>query len=143
MADCCCAPPPLNPDPHRGNLAYRRVLWAVLAINAVMFLIEIAAGSPRHLVRVDVREDARDPLAQVIEGDPLREELRLSHFSTDGGFTRAFSALAADEPSNSVELPWDAPWAAPEGGQLVRFWFVLRDLRGGSSFVSRALCVVP
>ena len=44
MADCCCTPPPLNPDPHRGNVAYRRVLWAVLAINAVMFLIEIAAG---------------------------------------------------------------------------------------------------
>jgi Co/Zn/Cd efflux system component len=44
MADCCCAPPPLNPDPHRGISAYRRVLWAVLAINAVMFLIEIAAG---------------------------------------------------------------------------------------------------
>jgi Co/Zn/Cd efflux system component len=44
MADCCCAPPPLNPDPHRGNVAYRRVLWAVLAINAVMFLIEIVAG---------------------------------------------------------------------------------------------------
>src|SRR3954471_13829917 len=44
MADCCCTPPPFNPDPHRGNVAYRRVLWAVLAINAVMFLIEIAAG---------------------------------------------------------------------------------------------------
>ena len=44
MADSCCAPPLLNPDPHRGNVAYRRVLWAVLAINAVMFLIEIGAG---------------------------------------------------------------------------------------------------
>src|ERR1044072_3407610 len=44
MADCCCAPPPLNPDPPRGNVAYRNVLWAVLAINAVMFLVEIAAG---------------------------------------------------------------------------------------------------
>ena len=30
--------------PHRGNTAYRRVLWAVLAINAAMFLIEIGAG---------------------------------------------------------------------------------------------------
>ncbi|MGB8279616.1 MAG: cation transporter [Pseudolabrys sp.] len=30
--------------PHRGNAAYRRVLWAVLAINAAMFLIEIGAG---------------------------------------------------------------------------------------------------
>ncbi len=43
MAECCC-PPPLTLDPHRGNPAYRRVLWAVLGINAVMFLIEIGAG---------------------------------------------------------------------------------------------------
>jgi Co/Zn/Cd efflux system component len=41
-ADCCnqCH----VPDPHRGSQAYRRVLWAVLAINAVMFLVEIGAG---------------------------------------------------------------------------------------------------
>jgi len=43
MAECCC-PPPLNLDPHRGSQAYRRVLWAVLVINTVMFLIEIGAG---------------------------------------------------------------------------------------------------
>src|SRR5438552_7803593 len=44
MADCCCVPPPLSLDPHRGNVAYRRVLWAVLAINAGMFIVEIGAG---------------------------------------------------------------------------------------------------
>jgi Co/Zn/Cd efflux system component len=45
MADCCCTPPPLNLDPHRGHAtAYRRVLWTVLAINTVMFLFEIGAG---------------------------------------------------------------------------------------------------
>ena len=40
--DCCdhCH----SPDPHRGNTAYRRVLWVVLCINATMFLIEIGAG---------------------------------------------------------------------------------------------------
>jgi Co/Zn/Cd efflux system component len=31
-------------DPERGNPAYRRVLWSVLAINAAMFLVEIGAG---------------------------------------------------------------------------------------------------
>ncbi|HEY2134453.1 MAG TPA: cation transporter [Xanthobacteraceae bacterium] len=31
-------------DPHRGNAAYRRILWVVLAINAAMFAIEIGAG---------------------------------------------------------------------------------------------------
>lgn len=44
MADCCCSPPPLELDPHRGNRTYRRVLWAVLGINAVMFMVEIGAG---------------------------------------------------------------------------------------------------
>jgi len=45
MADCCCIPPPLNLDPHRRNAAaYRRVLWAVFAVNALMFLVEIGAG---------------------------------------------------------------------------------------------------
>jgi Co/Zn/Cd efflux system component len=41
-ADCCDHSD--IADPHRGNPAYRRVLWAVLAINAVMFAIEIGAG---------------------------------------------------------------------------------------------------
>jgi Co/Zn/Cd efflux system component len=31
-------------DPHLGNKAYRRVLWAVLAINAVTFTVEVVAG---------------------------------------------------------------------------------------------------
>jgi Co/Zn/Cd efflux system component len=31
-------------DPHRGSAAYKRVLWIVLAINAIMFVVEIAAG---------------------------------------------------------------------------------------------------
>jgi Co/Zn/Cd efflux system component len=39
-AECC------NPiqDPHCGNPTYRRVLWAVLVLNAAMFLAEIGAG---------------------------------------------------------------------------------------------------
>jgi Co/Zn/Cd efflux system component len=31
-------------DPQRGNAAYRRTLWVVLVINAVMFAVEIGAG---------------------------------------------------------------------------------------------------
>jgi Co/Zn/Cd efflux system component len=40
-ASCCPAP---APDPHRGNTSYKGVLWIVLAINAAMFVVEIAAG---------------------------------------------------------------------------------------------------
>jgi len=31
-------------DPHRGDEKYRRVLWAVLAINVAMFALEVTAG---------------------------------------------------------------------------------------------------
>ena len=41
MSPSCCNHPR---DPHRGDEGYRRVLWAVLAINAVMFAVEVAAG---------------------------------------------------------------------------------------------------
>jgi Co/Zn/Cd efflux system component len=41
MSACCCDH---AVDPHRGDEGYRRVLWVVLAINAVMFAVEVAAG---------------------------------------------------------------------------------------------------
>ncbi len=40
--DCCDHCPTSDPD--RGNSGYRRALWIVLGINAVMFLVEIGAG---------------------------------------------------------------------------------------------------
>jgi Co/Zn/Cd efflux system component len=41
MSASCCDRPI---DPHRGHAGYRRVLWAVLFINAAMFAVEVAAG---------------------------------------------------------------------------------------------------
>ena len=31
-------------DPHPGNASYRRVLWAVLGINLVIFTVEVVAA---------------------------------------------------------------------------------------------------
>jgi Co/Zn/Cd efflux system component len=43
MSPNCCHDCHDN-DPQRGNPVYRRVLWSVLSINAVMFAVEIGAG---------------------------------------------------------------------------------------------------
>jgi Co/Zn/Cd efflux system component len=43
MSTLCCQDCHI-PDPQRGNRGYRRVLWIVLAVNAVMFAVEIGAG---------------------------------------------------------------------------------------------------
>jgi len=106
-------------------------------------LVEVRAGSGDHEVAVEVAGDARDPLPRLEDFDPEREELQLSHFSSDGRLDRPFSGLAADSPESEVRVSWRAPRSAPPEGELVRFWFVVRDLRGGSDFTTRALCVVP
>lgn len=42
---------------------------------------------------------------------------------------------------NSDQLSRKVSWTAPNQPGLVRFWLVLRDFRGGSAFVERAVCV--
>ena len=63
MADHCCAPPPLKLDPHWGDTAYRRALWAVLTINAAMFLVEMGAGVAAG--SVSLQADALDFLGDA------------------------------------------------------------------------------
>ncbi len=41
MSACCSQCKPVD---HKANTAYKRALWLVLAINAVMFVFEIGAG---------------------------------------------------------------------------------------------------
>src|SRR6478609_10527946 len=41
MSASCCNH---SSDPHRGDEQFRRVLWAVLTINAAMFAVEVIAG---------------------------------------------------------------------------------------------------
>jgi hypothetical protein len=106
-------------------------------------LLEVPAGSAEHVVRVSVGADARDPLPRAIATDPEREELLISHFSDAPGLARPFSSLPADDESDGIDVEWRAPDSAAAGGERKRFWFVMRDYRGGSVFTERALCVIP
>lgn len=103
---------------------------------------EVSAGSA-HEIRVSLPESARDAVPPPIEGAPELESLLVSHFATHGGLERAFSPLPGNGTSLDVTVSWTAPASAPEGGELVRFWFVVRDGRGGADFAERAVCVVP
>src|SRR5882757_9863034 len=44
MGDACCRHHHNDTGQPSGNDAHRRVLWAVLVVNAVMFVVEIGAG---------------------------------------------------------------------------------------------------
>jgi Co/Zn/Cd efflux system component len=83
-ANCChdCH----DNDPHRGNTAYRRILWIVLAVNAVMFAVEIGAGLAAGSVALQA--DALDFL-----GDTANYAISLAVLGLTLG-RRAIAALA-------------------------------------------------
>jgi hypothetical protein len=73
-----------------------------------------------------------------------REALQFSHYTTAGQTSRAFSAVEPTDPASEPEtLDWAPPAldTIPAGGRLVRFTWVVRDLRGGFGRADRALCV--
>ena len=75
--------------------------------------------------------------------DAKREEIRLSHFASLGELERPLSEVLPDDAEVKTSLTWDPPKTVAAEGELVRFWFVVRDLRGGSDFTERMLCLVP
>jgi hypothetical protein len=103
---------------------------------------EVARGSG-HTFALTLAEDAREALPETDGVGPALEGLQLSHFATDGELDRAFSYVGAEQAELSANVGWKAPGNPAEGGTLVRFFFVVRDFRGGSAFTERALCVLP
>ena len=70
------------------------------------------------------------------------EEIQVSWLSDGGDFERTFSFIS-DPDFPSVLTAWRPLPVNEEDGLLVRFNFVVRDGRGGVSFVERGLCVRP
>jgi len=101
----------------------------------------VHAGS-EHSVELFGADDASEPVPKHIDSDPGRESLLFSHFSSTGELNRPFTSVT-DGATARTELTWKAPDSASASGDPSYFWFVLRDLRGGASFQTRQLCVVP
>ncbi|MEM7221954.1 MAG: cation transporter [Pseudomonadota bacterium] len=62
-ARCCAQVPQAGPPEHERDRRYRRVLWAALVINVVMFLVEMAAGLAAG--SVSLQADALDFLGDA------------------------------------------------------------------------------
>jgi hypothetical protein len=88
------------------------------------------------------RIDTQEP---SFGGEGAWETLQVAYFATGGTLDRPFSYIESDAPveGQRVSVAWSAPGSAPEVGVLVRFYFVVRDLRGGSDWARRDVCVVP
>jgi hypothetical protein len=95
----------------------------------------------------------RDPPYQAIEGDPIEERIRYGYFATAGHFDppRAVNQLVPGTtgtihleshyipPGTIDEVPIDAA----TGLHTVTIWIIVRDDRGGESWVTGHLVVDP
>jgi hypothetical protein len=106
-------------------------------------LPEISLGGGQHQIQISLPDSVREALPRHSSVDAAREELRISHFSSLGELERPFSEILPEETAVSASVGWKPPKSAAPDGELVRFWFVVRDLRGGSDFTERALCLLP
>ena len=136
-----------NPDLTEEAISFDGEALAVVApvegACAGLGFPEVSKGS-NHGFSVTLADDDRDSLPTDDGVGPSRESLQVSHFSTSGELDRAFSYVSADDSELSVSVAWQAPGGdIEEGGRLVRFFFVVRDFRGGSAFTERAVCVLP
>jgi hypothetical protein len=102
----------------------------------------VAPGT-RHTLELVLNEADREPLVQATDLDPHRETLQISHFATGGELERAFSVVAPENERAVVRVAWRAPNTASAEERLVRFFLIVRDLRGGSDWIERAVCIAP
>jgi hypothetical protein len=132
-----------NPQFTADSLAFDGQPWPPSDASAACSdgLTQVAANSV-HQLSIALTESDFDTLAQTTPLDPTRETLLLSQFSDAGELDHAFTSLSPNS-TESGDARWTGPPVADAPGSVARFYFVVRDSRGGEDFTTRALCVTP
>lgn len=109
-------------------------------------------------VRLDASDRESYEREVKVNGEPQtearREELVVSHaITTKGGKLSSFSSVLHFEEEDAkaeVDFEYAPPHQSdkadeliPDSGRLVRFFFTVRDQRGGVDFTTRELCILP
>lgn len=134
----------LNPSLADAALALGELPWAPALKpddSACAPTDPLVKSGVERLIRVDLDETDREPLNDPSGLAPAREPLLLSHFSTRGHLARPLTVVEGDGTTATLSVPWRAPRDA--AGTRVRFYFVLRDGRGGVDWSIRTLCLAP
>lgn len=115
--------------------------WLPSAATACAGDLPTAREGTQHTLGITLEDGAFEELPRTTEVEPARETLLVSQFSSAGKLDHAFLSLRADTPAADRQVSWEAPGAGGDTPTLVRFYFVVRDARGGEDLATRALCV--
>jgi hypothetical protein len=131
--------------------------WDNCAADAT--LPQVRANSGEHTLRARFDPGDREdytytiPFNGVPETRSGREALTLTHAITleAGELNRSLSKLDPEDDDAQAEISFrytppkkgKSADSIPDSGRLVRFYFTLRDERGGVDFTTRELCLLP
>lgn len=72
------------------------------------------------------------------------ETLQINMTATAGDSDGSpFEVLDGDAIPERFDIRWTPPETVSSSGELVKFWFVMRDGRNGSTITQRAICLLP
>jgi hypothetical protein len=139
----------LNADP-AGMLDASPTVHATLA-DGLWFLPTYVDGVTAEMYSPTVLN--RDPPYQAIEGAPVQERIRYAFYADAGHFDppRSVNQLVpGTQGTVHLEAHWippatldEVPVDAPTGLHLVNVWIVVRDDRGGESWVTGKIALDP
>ncbi len=141
--DVFVAPRRENQNPTFADASFDGAAWPAepndVAGESCSSGLLVSADGRDHRVAVTLPGSSRETV------DGKREQLQLSWFSSAGELDLPVSYVEADDSRAQTELAqsWTAPGSAPPEGRRVLVHFVLRDGRGGVSWMHRSLCAVP
>jgi hypothetical protein len=132
-----------SPSITEGALTLDGEPWLPSVATACPGDLPAALGASKHTLGITLQGTDFEVLPRTTDIEPARESLLVSQFSSAGKLDHAFLSVHADTPAAGRQVTWEAPSASGAGPTLVRFYFVVRDARGGEDFATRALCVGP
>jgi hypothetical protein len=123
-----------------GDVNHNPVLTDLLLVNAAGVATPLDAAAPptvragdRLTLQIAVAADSVEVYPPPLGGDPVPEMLRTSWFSTAGKFSQERS----EGPEATTVLELDD--LLPSPGNAIDVFSVIRDDRGGTDYVQRAL----
>jgi len=104
----------------------------------------VTADSLEHTIELQLSPMSREAYA-TDDGVQSFERPVAAFHATEGDFTGAYAFFTDDAPREIAYRARDDrdPSEIPADGRLARFTFVVRDGRGGTTAVTRALCLTP
>jgi hypothetical protein len=129
-----------NPNPAQAELLFDDEVWAETSDDPCETGTLVRRDGQAHAIRFELGGGARETVPASDARPSTVETLQVSHLATGGLLDRQFSSIEPEEASLIVELPWSAP-KPDTSDELVHFYFVVRDLRGGVSWLERTLCI--